>query len=106
MKHHLYLAGIAAIALLSVAAAEAQQPPPQFPNMTFFITSVGGPAGANYGGLEGADKHCQTLATKAGAGGKTWRAYLRTQAVGGATAGDGRRPIGKGPRGQAKGGQN
>ena len=34
----------------------AQQAPPQFPNMTFFLTSVGGPAGANFGGLEGADK--------------------------------------------------
>ena len=89
--------GVAAALLLSVTGAEAQQPPPQFPNMTFFITSTGGPTGANYGGLDGADKHCQTLAAKAGAGAKTWRAYLSTQAVNGATAVDARDRIGKGP---------
>jgi len=75
----------------------AQQPPPQFPNMTFFVTSTSGPDGANFGGIEGADRHCQTLAAKAGAGGKTWRAYLSTQAVGGAPAINARDRIGKGP---------
>src|SRR6266545_3238121 len=75
-----------AAALAFVSGSQAQQPPPQFPDMTFFVTSVGGPQGANYGGLEDADRHCQTLAAKAGAGAKTWRAYLSTQAVGGATA--------------------
>lgn len=75
----------------------AQTPPPQFPNMTFFITSIGGPAGANFGGLDGADKHCQALATKAGAGAKSWRAYLSTQALGGATAVNAKDRIGKGP---------
>ena len=72
---------ISAIALVAlVGASQAQTPPaapppqpPQFPNMTFFVTSVGGPQGANYGGLEGADRHCQTLAAKASAAGKTWR---------------------------------
>ena len=93
----LRLTGVAAAVLLSVTGAEAQQPPPQFPNMTFFITSTGGPTGANYGGLEGADKHCQTLAAKAGTGAKTWRAYLSTQAVNGATAVNARDRIGKGP---------
>src|ERR1700710_2264757 len=78
-------------------------PPPQFPNMTFFVTSTGGPSGANYGGIEGADKHCQTLAEKGGAGGKTWRAYLSTQAVGGATAVNAKDRIGKGPWVNAKG---
>lgn len=77
--------------------AQAQTPPPQFPNMTFFITSTSGPDGANFGGIEGADKHCQALATKAGAGGKTWRAYLSTQAEGGKPAIDARDRIGKGP---------
>ncbi|WP_425067534.1 lectin [Reyranella sp.] len=81
----------------SATSSQAQQPAPQFPNMTFFITSVGGPQGANFGGLEGADRHCQTLAAKAGAGSKTWRAYLSTQAVGGATAVNARDRIGKGP---------
>ena len=51
----------------------------------------------------GADRHCQTLAAKAGAGGKTWRAYLSTQAVGGATAVNARDRIGKGPWVNAKG---
>jgi hypothetical protein len=95
--------GTAGMLLLLASGAAAQQPPPQFPNMTFFITSAGGPAGANYGGLEGADKYCQTLATKAGAGGKTWRAYLSTQAVNGATAVNARDRIGKGPWVNAKG---
>lgn len=81
----------------SATSSQAQQPAPQFPNMTFFITSVGGPQGANFGGLEGADRHCQTLAAKAGAGSQTWRAYLSTQAVGGATAVNARDRIGKGP---------
>ena len=92
-----------AAALAFVGGSQAQQPPPQFPDMTFFITSVGGPQGANYGGLEGADRHCQTLATKAGAGSKTWRAYLSTQAVGGATAVNAKDRIGKGPWTNAKG---
>ena len=102
---------IAAIALVAVVGgSQAQTPPPaappqppQFPNMTFFVTSVGGPQGANYGGLEGADRHCQTLAAKAGAGAKTWRAYLSTQAVGGATAVHAKDRIGSGPWVNAKG---
>ena len=81
----------------------AQQPPPQFPNMTFFITSTGGPEGANFGGIEGADRHCQTLAAKAGAGGKTWRAYLSQQAIGGAKAINARDRIGNGPWVNTKG---
>ncbi len=47
--------------------------------MSFFITSTGVGDGANLGGLAGADKHCQTLAAAAGAGNRTWRAYLSTQ---------------------------
>lgn len=48
-------------------------------DMTFFITSAGPGKGADLGGLEGADKHCQSLAASAGAGNRTWRAYLSTQ---------------------------
>jgi len=44
--------------------------------MSFFITSTGAGDGANFGGIEGADEHCQDLATDVGAGKKTWRAYL------------------------------
>jgi hypothetical protein len=83
--------------VLGASGAQAQQQPPQFPNMTIFITSTGGPNGANFGGLEGADRHCQTLAAKAGAGGKTWRAYLSTTAAGGKPAVHARDRIGKGP---------
>jgi hypothetical protein len=77
--------------------AQAQQQPPQSPNMTFFVTSNGPGKGADLGGIEGADRHCQTLAQAAGAGGKTWRAYLSTQAVGGAQAINARDRIGHGP---------
>ncbi len=35
----------AASLLFASASVQAQQPVPHFPNMTFFITSVGGPAG-------------------------------------------------------------
>jgi len=83
--------------------AAAPAGPPQFPNMTFFVGSKSGPDGANFGGLEGADRHCQFLANSAGAGGKTWRAYLSTQAVGGATAVNARDRIGKGPWVNARG---
>lgn len=79
------------------SVTQAQTPPPQFPNMTFFLTSTSGPDGANFGGIEGADKHCQDLAAKAGAGSKTWRAYLSTQAEGGKPAINARDRIGKGP---------
>ena len=47
--------------------------------MTFFVSSSGPGKGADLGGLDGADRICQSLAQAAGAGGKTWRAYLSTQ---------------------------
>jgi hypothetical protein len=65
--------------------------------MTFFVTSAGPGPGADLGGLEGADRHCQTLAQSVGAGGKTWHAYLSTQAVGGGQAVNARDRIGHGP---------
>ena len=70
---------------------------PQAPNMTFFVTSTGPGKGADLGGLAGADRQCQTLAEGAGAGSKTWHAYLSTQAEGGAQAVNARDRIGKGP---------
>ena len=66
---------------LGPGGAEAQQADAE--NMTFFLTSAGPGNGADLGGLEGADAHCQQLAEAAGAGGRTWRAYLSTQADGG-----------------------
>jgi hypothetical protein len=90
---------VASVAVVSLGstASHAQQPPPQSPNMTFFVTSNGSGKGADLGGLEGADRHCQTLAQGAGAGGKTWRAYLSTQATGGAQVVNARDRIGLGP---------
>jgi hypothetical protein len=71
--------------------------------MTFFITSVGSGTGADLGGLEGADRICQSLAQAAGAGSRPWRAYLSTQAGSGQTAVNARDRIGKGPWRNAKG---
>jgi hypothetical protein len=62
--------------------------------MSFFITSVGSGKGGNLGGLTGADQLCQRLAAAAGAGSRTWRAYLSTTGPGGVNARD---RIGKGP---------
>ena len=73
---------------------QAQPLPSEYPNVTFFVSSVGGPKGADFGGLTGADKHCQDLAAKVGAGSKTWHAYLSEQATGGATAVNARDRIG------------
>jgi hypothetical protein len=94
----------AAVALLGACASMPSTGP-----MTFFISSTGGGQGANLGGLAGADALCQRLATAAGAGGKTWRAYLSTPGtfpsatapgVNGVNARD---RIGKGPWHNAKG---
>ncbi|SNT34621.1 hypothetical protein SAMN06265795_12717 [Noviherbaspirillum humi] len=71
--------------------------------MSFFVTGAGSGNGANLGGLSGADQICQSAAAKAGAGGRTWRAYLSTQATSGAQAVNARDRIGTGPWYNAKG---
>ena len=76
---------------------EAQKP------LSFFVTSEGAGKGADLGGLAGADAHCQKLATAAGAGNKTWHAYLSTQAANGKPAINARDRIGTGPWFNAKG---
>ena len=100
---------IGTVAAAQTPAAQtppAQTPPPQAQGaqqkqpMSFFVTSVGSGRGGNLGGLEGADKHCQTLAAAAGAGDRTWRAYLSTQ---GAKAVHARERIGEGPWYNARG---
>ena len=96
LTHLVSLAAVLAPLVWS-GAAQAQRAAPQFPDMTFFMTSKSGPEGANFGGIAGADRHCQALAAKAGAGGKTWRAYLSTQAVDGKAAINARDLIGTGP---------
>jgi hypothetical protein len=74
MNSRIVLSAIA-VTLLGSAAVLAQGQPqePQQP-MSFFVTSRMG--SGNLGGLAGADRICQDLAAAAGAGNKTWRAYL------------------------------
>ena len=91
-------ASLLLLAAPSVLSAQAAQQPQQ--PMGFFITSVGPGDGANLGGLEGADRHCQMLAQAAGAGNRTWRAYLSTTGAGGMNARD---RIGEGPWYNARG---
>ncbi len=67
--------------LLGSFTASAEERP-----MGFFVTSTGMGNGADLGGLNGADGHCQKLATAAGAGNRVWRAYL-------STAGEGKRGV-------------
>ena len=84
------LAASAALLLTGTPAAFAQDA------MSFFVTSVGLGDGANLGGLEGADAHCQQLAETAGASGE-WRAYLSAEGV------NARDRIGSGPWSNAAG---
>ncbi|MGE0800486.1 MAG: hypothetical protein AB7G13_13815 [Lautropia sp.] len=95
-------AAVAAIAIGLAACATTQQGG----TMSFFVTSIGGGNGADYGGVTGADQHCQKLAAAsgvAGAAGKTWRAYLSQQATGGQLTINARDRIGAGPWFNAKG---
>jgi hypothetical protein len=92
--------GLSALALsLGLAAAvQAQQAP-----MTFFISSVNKGNGADFGGLEGADAHCNALAKAAGSTLTNWRAYLSTTKPGGDEGVNARDRIGKGPWHNVKG---
>jgi hypothetical protein len=113
---------VAVLVTLATAALVAQQPapapqgapaqppapggrqgvgPPQ--PMSFFVTSVSKGDGGNYGGLAGADAHCQQLAEAAGAGNRTWRAYLSASASGNQPAVNARDRIGQGPWYNARG---
>jgi hypothetical protein len=96
---------LAALALFTLAApsparAQAAQPANA---MSFFISSAGSGRGANLGGLLGADTHCQTLAAAAGAGSKTWKAYLSQNGAAGHPAINAKDRIGTGPWYNAKG---
>ncbi len=71
MRKLLVFSAAALLALQGGSVLAQSQPP-----LGFFITSVGSGDGANLGGLAGADAHCQRLAAAAGAGNRTWRAYL------------------------------
>ena len=83
--------------------ASAQQPPAAPPQpMSFFVTSAGSGKGADLGGIAGADRICQTLATAAGST-KTFHAYLSAAAANGQAAVNARERIGAGPWFNAKG---
>ena len=92
---------VLALALSSCATPRRAAAPDT--GMSFFITSAGPGNGANLGGLAGADEHCRTLAAAAGAGGRTWHAYLSTGAADGQPAVNARDRIGAGPWYNAKG---
>lgn len=89
------------IAALTAKKEEDKLPPPEN-RMGFFVTSKGMGKGGHLSGLGGADRHCQALAQAAGAGDRTWRAYLSTsfQDKPAVNAGD---RIGTGPWFNAKG---
>ncbi len=89
MRRFTALSALAAATVLAACATGASSDNP----MGFFVTSTNMGKGADLGGLEGADKHCQALAASVGAGG-TWRAYLSTS---GANAVNARDRIGNGP---------
>ena len=92
------LAAAIPFALLQTPPAQAQAA-----DTSFFVTSTGIGNGGNLGGLAGADNYCQTLAQAAGAGARTWRAYLSTQEGEGQPAVNARDRIGKGPWQNSKG---
>lgn len=102
MNRKIVLAAISITLLGSAAVLAAQAPQgPQQP-MSFFITSAV-PGGGNLGGLAGADQICQNLAAAAGAGNRTWHAYLSQQAQGNTPSVNARGRIGQGPWYNAKG---
>ena len=101
MNNSIRLSILASAALLSVALPAGVQA--QQANMSFFVTSTGSGKGADLGGVAGADQRCQQLAQAAGSTGKTWHAYLSTQAANGQPAINARDRIGNGPWQNAKG---
>jgi len=97
MKQFFVLTAVLALSGLAPSVALAQHGMPGGTPMTFFVTSEPIGDGGNLGGLAGADAHCQSLAATVGAGNRTWRAYLSTQARPGQPAVNARDRIGTGP---------
>jgi hypothetical protein len=102
MKRTPLILGACLLAPSLVFAQQAAPAKPQ-PPLGFFVTSAGLGKGADLGGLAGADAHCQALASAVGAGSRTWRAYLSSQAADGKPAVNARDRIGQGPWHNAKG---
>ena len=97
----MFVITLGAAALLAACTSPGSAPSAN--PMSFFITSANPGKGGDLGGLAGADRHCQALAGAAGAGSRTWRAYLSTQATGSSPAVNARDRIGRGPWRNAKG---
>lgn len=100
----------ASVPLIAVALAGCAQQPARDAStataknsLTFFVTSTGSGKGADFGGLAGADQHCQSLAAKAGFGSRVWRAYLSATPTATTPAVNARDRIGIGPWHNAKG---
>jgi hypothetical protein len=102
MNRSIVLSAIAVMSLGSAAGVLAQGQQPQQP-MSFFVTSKTPTGTGNLGGLAGADQICQNLAQAAGAGNRTWRAYLSAEPRPGVPAVNARGRIGNGPWYNAKG---
>lgn len=104
MSRTITLSALTIAALACASCATSDEPRDTSGNpMTFFLTSAGPGKGADLGGLAGADRHCQSLAQSAGAGRRTWRAYLSTTGVERLPAANARDRIGRGPWRNAKG---
>lgn len=108
MKNY-HFAAIAVIGIALVAGGiyysskKSAAPPAPQKEMTFFLTSSNPGKGGDLGGLSGADSYCQSLASSAGAGDRTWRAYLSATATAGSPAVNARDRIGNGPWQNANG---
>ena len=104
------IARTAIVIAIAVAALAACSSPPAGTSgatdeagMSFFVTSAGPGRGGDLGGLAGADAQCQALAAAAGAGRRTWRAYLSQQPTTNVPGVNARDRIGQGPWRNAKG---
>jgi len=107
VKRRIFL--IAAMAVLALVAGHTEQSigaesGQTSPAMNFFVSSAKSKT-ANLGGLRGADRICQELASAVGLGNKTWHAYLSVERDpdNGNKPTDARSRIGTGPWLNAKG---
>ena len=107
MKRIALMAAAVAFAMSAAHAQDKSKPKTASKgDMTFFVTSAGKGNGADYGGVDGADAHCNALAKAAGSKHDNWKAYLSVTPGSGATGAPGvnaRERIGKGPWRNAKG---
>ena len=103
MRQSIRWSALAAAAAAVSALAGCGSMLPGKTGTSFFVTSSNPGKGGDLGGLAGADAHCQTLASAAGSGNRSWRAYLSTQPFAGQPGVNARDRIGNGPWRNAKG---